>query len=1341
MALSFNDSVNKMTVKAKAAPMNAIQPMMASEPIAAYAVTEPESEFMRSEKYLWYEEYIDESYSTVEADKSIKFDTSQINLTQEENSQYIPFQMDRYWDGIDIATKSLQIYFVNSQNYDYIATPVNVRYSSSKIRFGWLVDGHATAIAGKLRLEIRAIGLNEKNDPYCWISKSTDDINILASLKGNGIIEPDNDWMTQFIREMDGKLVQAAGYITEAQNIIEGCEQYVEDAQLAAIQAQGVIDNAKTELAATIEDEITGKLLNYYTKPEVDTLLDNLDMSGFMQEVDNKIAAIDGLENFRVVDTITENYITIQFYNGEILLKTISFNRNPSLEWTNAFAAAIAERYMGAIAALRTEISEGYYDNTEVDALLADKASSTEVSAVANKITAVEQTANTNKTGITAIGTKVAALEDAIANVDKSAQKTYDATYDSEQLYTLWEIENEGLDNETRTAKSQFKILGGGGGPSTSSILKIEYVTTSPLIVTTDDKALITYKFSGTDSSGDIVPEAKFTWKIGNSIIATGITVNGNNTFDATDYISIGSQKLTLTITDDAGSLVTKSWTVQKIDIRLESGFNDQIPYPINTVSFDYTPYGAVAKDIHFILDGVELPKVTTTASGIPMAYTLPTQAHGSHLLETYITAVINNATVESNHIFKDIIWYSETSSVPIIGCTQTDLTVQQYDNTNITYVVFDPKTETPFVTLKVDGIVVSTLALDSHVQTWQYRSDTIGAHTLTITCGETVKTIHVNVEKLDIDVEPVTANLVFDFNPSGKSNNDTDRLWSSGDIAMTVSDNFDWVNGGYHLDENGDQYFCVKAGTSAEINYNLFADEARKNGKEFKLVFKTMNVRKADTTFLSCQSGDTTKIGLEMNVHNAYIKSSAKSLFAPYSEEDIIEFEFNINKDTDIPIVMTYEDGTPYRPMSYNSDCSFTQSTPVPISIGSPDCDVLLYRMKVYNASLSSRAILSNFIADARNATEMIARYNRNQIYDENSQLTPDSVAKARPDLKIIKLECPHFTNDKKDFVKGTSAECIHIGGDPVLDNWKAINCYHSGQGTTSNEYGAAGRNMDILMCFDGEYQNSKITYDPNYKTVLTFGDGTVYNDGTGKITLTRNSVPTNYLNIKVNIASSENANNALLQRRFDTYLPYENPAKVNDPKIKNDMEFVNCVVFVKESDPDLSTHREFQDTEWHFYAIGNIGDSKKTDYSRVVDVNDPKECVVEIMDNTLPNSTFSGTPEALAALDADQFDEDGTYGWRYEMSGITAEQEQANMATWREFYRFVATSTDEDFKAHLGDWMILDSVLYMYLFTERYTMIDNRAKNTFYHYVKCSDGKYRYEYWDYDNDKVVSL
>lgn len=1292
---------------------------------------------------------------------------------------------------------TLLVHYVTARNYESNSTPINVSYNSQYIKFGWLVDKNATAHAGDLKFEIQAIGANSKGDEYIWKTKPNGVLNVLQSLSGNGVIEPDDSWITAFLTQVTEKVAEAQTAASEAQTAAS-------EAKTAANTAVNSVNNA-----------IATKLKDYYTSAQVDKLLENIDLT----DVYNKIDSIDGLAKFNVTYDSSTN--VLKFYNGTAVMKSITLNSDPSAAWVSSYNATVDSKISDAVSSVTTTLSDyqtktdadlasihnsiddlpetlksDYYTKTDTDTLLKTKADGTDITNLTSQIGVVEQNVNTNKTSITAFGTKLAELEDSVNSIDTSPRKTYDASYGEDYIYTLWEIEDEGTDDEVRTAKSSFKIVGGSGSSETSSVLKIEYITKSPLVVTTSDDVIIKYKFSGTDSSGDDVLDGAYTWKIGSSIIATGTAVNGENSFDATNFVSIGTQKLVLSITDDAGSLVTKTWTVQKIDVRLESSFNDTLTYGTGAVLFDYTPYGAISKTVHFVLDGIEIDTVVTSSSGIPMSYDLPAQKHGAHLLDVYITAELTGSTIESNHIYKDILWYNSESSIPVIGCVQTDFTAKQYDTTNITYTVYDPNTETPTVTLAVDESIVSTLVLDSNTQIWQYKSTDIGSHVLTITCRDTVKTLNVTIEKLDIDVEPVTAGLEFDFNPVGKSNNDSDRIWSDNDVTMSVSENFDWTNGGYQLDDNGDQYFCIKAGTTATINYNLFADDARRNGKEFKIIFKTSNVRKSDAVFLTCQSGDSTIIGLQMNVHEAYIRSSANSLYIPYSEEDIIEFEFNISKDTDIPLVMSYEDGTPCRPMIYTSDHSFTQTTPVPITIGSEDCDIAIYRMKAYSQSLSTTAILSNFIADARTATEMIDRYNRNQIYDENNLLTPESVAEALPNMRVIKIEAPHFTNDKKDYVKNTSMECIYKNGDATLDNWKFTNAVHAGQGTTSNEYGAAGRNIDVICCFDGIHQvNSKITFDPDYKTQLVLGDGTTYTDGDGKVSLTRTSVPNNWFNFKVNIASSEMCNNAYLQKRYNTYLPYSTPATRRDSKIKNDMEFVNCIIFLKENDPDVSTHREFDNCEWHYYALGNMGDSKKTDVTRAYDPDDMNEFCIEISDNTLDNSTFqTGVTDSegnmVYPITKDQWvsgntkydslynNWDDSFEFRYDCCGdskdgevtstdeIKAEIRTKNRQIWRDFYKFVITSTDDEFVNNLQNWFIVDSATYFYLFTLRYTMIDNRAKNTFWHWAKhyitadeatslgdkanyytiddtaaAINNGYRFDLWNYDDDSALGI
>lgn len=945
---------------------------------------------------------------------------------------------------------------------------------------------------------------------------------------------------------------------------------------------------------------------------------------------------------------------------------------------------------------------------------------------------------------------------------------------------------------------------GGTGGGGSASSLKLGYITNSPLIVTPSDKAIIYFTFSGTDSSGDTLYQAAATWKVNGITVEHGTVKDGENSFDATKYVKPGTTKVFLTVTDDNGSIVTKSWSIQQIALSIESAFNDKRKYNTNDVlTIDYTPTGAVEKTVVFKLDDQEIGSIELSrdVSGSSLSYEIPRslQRHGSHLLEMYITATVNGETITSNHVLKDILWDDGSSTLPFIGAVPQKRTIKQYSTSSIVYTVYDPHNELPTVTVKVDGLVVTTTTVtpnklygDTPTATYVYSATTPGEHVITLICGETEKAIYIDVENIGINISPVTTGLVFDFNPAGTSNGDAERIWeydsNNGKISMAVSDNFDWINGGYIANDPDGPCFCIKAGTTATIDYELFADEAKYLGKEVKVVFKTKNVANPAATFLNCVDGtpETGLIGLTMGVHGAKVYGKTGVLDLAYSEEDTIEFEFNISKDTEtIPMVMGYEDGVPSRPMVYDSTFSFRQLNPKVITLGSEDCDLYIYRFKVYNASLSATSVLNNFIADARSADEMIARYTRNQIYDENQTLTAESLAARCPWLRVYKVSAPYFTNNKSDKVPNTTIQQIYHAGDPILDNWVAYNAQHSGQGTSSNNYGAAGRNLDFIM-------NKSDSY-------FELGDGSTAYD----VTFTRNSVPVAYLNAKVNIASSNNVTNAVLANRYNKFNPYHRPFQrdsgFDTGKIKDTMEFYNCAIFIQETDPDLSSHREFADNDWHFYAIGNIGDSKKTDKTRLTDQSDPYECCVEIMDIGLPLSAFprdtminamsykvdekTGEKKYTWAKDSnlgilyekqqdgtyvltsdttinydktyyvdilihDDFSEDFTYGWRYISDDEDEDIVNTCKQAWIDFYRFVTESSDDQFKAELKNYFVVESALYYYLFTTRYCMVDNRAKNTFWHYGKTSEldeeGNQIRKWdlcWDYDNDTALGL
>ena len=117
---------------------------------AELAVDTEEYTLCTDGRYETYTNYQDDAYSTVDNLKNIAVDPTQINIMQEENSQYMPFKIPRYWDGIDLMDMLIQIRYESvTENKGKVATVINVASSESHIRFGWLIDAAVTANAGE----------------------------------------------------------------------------------------------------------------------------------------------------------------------------------------------------------------------------------------------------------------------------------------------------------------------------------------------------------------------------------------------------------------------------------------------------------------------------------------------------------------------------------------------------------------------------------------------------------------------------------------------------------------------------------------------------------------------------------------------------------------------------------------------------------------------------------------------------------------------------------------------------------------------------------------------------------------------------------------------------------------------------------------------------------------------------------------------------------------------------------------------------------------------------------------------------------------------------------------
>ena len=908
-----------------------------------------------------------------------------------------------------------------------------------------------------------------------------------------------------------------------------------------------------------------------------------------------------------------------------------------------------------------------------------------------------------------------------------------------------WQVDEDGylhlVDDEGEDVIDPVYIGNAGGGGGSSETTRPEVTNLTPSLSMTVAKGAscpISFSYFDYDTQGDLtVSSGALTVTVGTKTVIQRTIEQGSHTIDLKDYLSEGVNKVKVKVTDEDDHYASKSWTVTVVALSVSSSFDDTIVYT-GDVIFRYTPVGdGIDKTIHFELDGQTIAAPVISASNRQQTQMIQAQSHGAHRLVVYATATAAGVSVSSNILTYDIIWSEIGVETPIVASSFAGSAVQ-YSTVAIPYIVYSPMSLTSDITLAINGNVLSTLTVDRTEQIWNYKPQNVGTDVLTITCGEVTKTINLVVASSGVDVQPVTTGLVMDLNPQGHTNQDTNKTsfgYTDGEGVnhpLTFSSNFDWQNGGFQTDENGDRAFLVKCGTRVTFDRSLFlgADNVTQNGKEIKLVFKAANCRDYDAVVASCMSGG---IGMTVNAQRALVSSEQTSLEVQYCEDNRIEMDINIEPVSDDRIMMAWLEGIPSKVSIYEENDNFGQYSATPLVIGSDDCDVWVYRLKMYETHLSRYEIHENWIADAPDAEEMLARYTRNDIYDQSGKIDIDKLSAANPTLRVIEIEAARMTTGKKDPVSCTIRHRFPAGGN--AHTWTATRAVFKVQGTSSSKYGEAGYNFDIDM-----------------------SDAESWVDGLGNeiegYSMTDQSIPVDYFNIKVNVASSENANNVILADDYNEFQPYINPARRADPRVRDTVEGHPCVVFFKNtsSEPIQVGPRIYQPGEVRMYGCGDMNNSKKnlevfgqTDVSR--------QMCVEIDNNTNNQCRFKS-----ADLSGETWDGEGSFEFRFP---DTKNPTDAQKAAWQRVLSWTV-STDRTaatgntllnpvtyagvtytsdtaeyraakFKAEFENYWIKDSVLYHYLFTERHTMVDNRSKNTF---CSTEDGIHWDYTKDYDND-----
>lgn len=1037
-------------------------------------------------------------------------------------------------------------------------------------------------------------------------------------------------------------------------------------------------------------------------------------------------------------------------------------------------------------------VLSGYYKKTEVDELFDTVPSAEEVE---RHTTDIEEL----KEQLDAVGVSIQSVDD-----DDGVTRQY-----------LVDI------NGNRLGDAIVGTGGGGGGGSTAtSVISVIMSDKNPSSVEFGKPCPVSFWWTSLYNDGGSTGNGSITFSVKSGTVTTRCATQtlaqaavGMNpiTFDFGPWMRSGANTLIIQITDSEGNVASRRLTVTAQVLGLEVDY-DWTTVNAEDASIRWRVSGSSGVTFHATVANQPVATVKNPTVGRWQTLSIPHREHGTYRLRLWTDLGMDDGSVITSSITGfDLMFTDDGNGKCLIASDfSAEEPLQQYTAQSVRYFVYNPMAVATDITRLVDTEIYAVdTAVERQLQEWKWKPTQSGQHTIGIRAGEgdnqTTRNFVVTVSGVNIpDSVKEVGKYAMKFSPSGHQNSDADPLAGictdsdGNEISCTVNDGFDWTNGGIQYDSLGNAYFCIMSGDRLMIDYAPFAVDCKPAGRHIKVCFNTTEVANRSAPWLNCMDAaeNGNAVGLVMTPTSATITSEqSQTLTTRYMYDrgtifdlPTVEMDLNIQKSSQERLIQFWMGGCPAQVIQYTTDDGFAQNDASKLVIGSDECEVHIYMIKIADNSWEDEEITDDWIMNAPSGEEMVARYQRNDIYSMDGTLNFDALPE-----KLVKVvvHADQWTTGKSSSNYITGTVDIYIDG-----KHGTADCRFKGQGTSSMGYIGAGLNIDIDL-------RSEVTWD----------DGTT----TIGIQLSENAIPVTYLNYKVNIASSESYKNMLYAHDYQLFQPYIRPARAANPAVRDTMEFRMGVLCFRNTSEETvwAGNTPYAPGIPSLYAVGNLGNSKKNNAALGEGVTEQyrdTECLIECTENTtkyqlmhepVPDDDAITFPDENTAFEFRYPDGDGTelmksnfrrmQRWvastcteeeyitgdeldepyivrngkvqyrigsngaavtvydsqsrprkvvencQYDTEVIEVDGEYYNVLPLDAEGKEITGFTHDTEAYRLGkflqefdDYFIFDSIAYHYHVTHQFEMVDNRAKNTFYgtedgqhwHLVKAYDG-----------------